>query len=1028
MGEPSGGIGAGSIVRQHHDPASVGVVEAVRRFGDRPYAIVRFPGAKRRIPVEQLELVPFSGEGPLDLLAEGRLTDPSRLRQVLAHVRLTGRLSEMIYSMEATSTDFHAHQFKPVLKLLGAPGGGLLIADEVGLGKTIEAGLIWTELRARYETRRLLVVCPKVLTRKWQIELSHKFGVDAQILDAQELLDLLSDETRMARGFAAISGLQGIRPPRGWDDGAPANTSASAKLARLLDERAAGDPIIDLLVIDEAHHLRNLETQSHRLGELLRPIAEHRVFLSATPIHLQDRDLFALLRLLDPDHFVAQWQFQAIVEANRPLVRARDLVLQRATTVEALQGELARAAAEPLLADSQQLRALREELASEPDPMAPARRAAIANRLEHVNLLANVVTRTRRREVEALRVVRQVHVEEVEYHPTERAVYDEITELVCDYALTLDANERFLLATPQRLLSSCLAAAVAHWRARLPDSGDEDEEVQAEDTASQDQQPLVMRIAECCRILPAASELEAVDTKFERFVAVLGDHLAAAPGEKVVVFSTFKPTLNYLARRLAQRGIACELMHGDVKEDRTELIERFAAPDGVSVLLSSEIGSEGIDLQFCRVVVNYDLPWNPMRVEQLIGRIDRLGQTAKTVSVWNLVHARTIDDRIYRRLYHRLQLCQSALGGFEEILGSKIRELTAALLAGNLTEEEQEGLIDQTALAFEQRRSIELKLEEEAASLLAHGDFILRSVREARDMHRWIAPSDLLTYIRDALNTVYPGCGVREMDDARCEITLTADAQDGYAMWATERSAPEPGRPAAGGLRPDSRQRGARDRRFGCRLRPVGTTRERALCAGRCRRDHARPLDVQSAPRPRGGRPSLRAACRCAAVRHRTIPCLRGRPAMGSAVPASGGYHHSPCDLGNPPSPRPQQRTLGRRQRASGLRDRRWCRLRPAWRGLRLAGCVAATAQREARRRGTSTSRCDRGLGHRSSRVRPGQADRGERPQLASRGSPSGHAAWRHLRRRSAGAARQRGRFRRKGTGLSRALPAESAR
>jgi superfamily II DNA or RNA helicase len=790
----AGCIVAGSVVRLIHDPAAIGGVERIISIGDRPYAVVRFPGAQRRIPVEQLELVPFSGEGPLDLLAAGRLTDPSRLRQVLAHVRLTGRLADMIYSMEATNTDFHAHQFKPVLKLLGSPGGGLLIADEVGLGKTIEAGLIWTELRARYDARRLLVVCPKVLTRKWQAELGTKFGVDAPILNAADLLALLSDQARVQRGFTAICGVQGIRPPRGWDDDEPPPASASAKLARLLEERAAGDPLIDLLVIDEAHHLRNLETQSHRLGELLRPVSEHRVFLSATPIHLQDRDLFALLRLLDPDSFAAQWQFQAVMEANRPLVRARDLVLRRGTTIQQLREELARAAAEPLLAESRQLRSLIDELDADSDPIAPARRAAIAGRLDHVNLLANIVTRTRRRDVEELRVVRDVEVARVEFHPIEREVYEAISLEVSAYARNLDANERFLMATPQRLLSSCLAAAVEHWRARLTDPGDEDDETLPDDAEGLDQQPLVARIALRCRALPNAAELEAVDSKFDRLIAVLRGYLASAPGEKVVVFSTFKPTLNYLARRLARSGIACELMHGDIKEDRSDLIARFASQDGAPVLLSSEIGSEGIDLQFSRVVINYDLPWNPMRVEQRIGRIDRLGQKSDKVSVLNFVHVRTIDERIYDRLYVRLDLCKSALGGFEEILGAQIRELTAALLTGELSEQQQAERIDQTALAFEQRRSIETQLEEEAASLLAHGDFILKSVRQARDLNRWISASDLISYIRDTLNLLHPGCGVRELEEERCEITLTGDAQDDYANWAEKRSLPDAGR------------------------------------------------------------------------------------------------------------------------------------------------------------------------------------------------------------------------------------------
>src|SRR5690606_10948814 len=109
---------------------------------------------------------------PLDMLESRRLGRPIDLRRTLTHVKLSGRLANVIYSMEATNTDFYAYQFKPVLKILESPSNGILIADEVGLGKTIEAGLIWTELRSRFDMRRLLVLCPAALREKWRRELS----------------------------------------------------------------------------------------------------------------------------------------------------------------------------------------------------------------------------------------------------------------------------------------------------------------------------------------------------------------------------------------------------------------------------------------------------------------------------------------------------------------------------------------------------------------------------------------------------------------------------------------------------------------------------------------------------------------------------------------------------------------------------------------------------------------------------------------------------------------------------------------
>ena len=127
---------------------------------------VQFPDGVRWIPEEQLEGNP-ARLSPLDMLETGKLGRPIDLRRTLTHVKLSGRLADVIYSMEATNTDFYAYQFKPVIKLLESPSNGILIADEVGLGKTIEAGLIWTELRSRFDMHRLLVLCPATLREKW---------------------------------------------------------------------------------------------------------------------------------------------------------------------------------------------------------------------------------------------------------------------------------------------------------------------------------------------------------------------------------------------------------------------------------------------------------------------------------------------------------------------------------------------------------------------------------------------------------------------------------------------------------------------------------------------------------------------------------------------------------------------------------------------------------------------------------------------------------------------------------------------
>ena len=164
----------GSHVRLKNDPSRSGVVENISDRGGRTTLSISFADGAKRIPFEQVELVPTKLEGAADLIQRGIVYPPKSLRKLISHVKLSGRLVDIFYSMENSNTTFFAHQFKPVIKMLNSPTDGLLVADEVGLGKTIEAGLVWTEIAARYQAKRLLVICPKVLCQKWQKELQNK--------------------------------------------------------------------------------------------------------------------------------------------------------------------------------------------------------------------------------------------------------------------------------------------------------------------------------------------------------------------------------------------------------------------------------------------------------------------------------------------------------------------------------------------------------------------------------------------------------------------------------------------------------------------------------------------------------------------------------------------------------------------------------------------------------------------------------------------------------------------------------------
>jgi superfamily II DNA or RNA helicase len=745
-------------VRVRDDPSKIGVAtEIVRETNGRTYRTVRLSdGQLRAILESRLEPMTDEPDAVADLAAV-RLSAPEDLGRLLTHIRLTGGLADLIYSMEATNTEFHAYQFKPVLKILNSASKGLLIADEVGLGKTIEAGLIWTELAARYDVQRLLVVCPKSLQEKWRVELRSKFRVYAQPLDAGELLTVLKEAETRGGDFAVVATLSGVRAPRGWDDADEPAKGKRAELARYLSDRAGGDPIFDMVVFDEAHHLRNPETAQHRTARQMVELADYKLMLSATPINLKSEDLRSILRLVEPDLFDRESIFNDLQTENEPIVAARECVLAPKTTLGEVSDAIAAISPGRLLKTDRRIDILREQLAADPTTDTPARRADIALRLEEMSMLGGIVNRTRRRDVAEIQVRRRAICRTWTMSEVERDFYDRASEAIRQYALDADLNELFLLSNSQRLLASCLPAAYRRWHEVLADldqEGDDDDEDDARSRKTPG--PLVATLARECQDPSGADVLQANDTKFRVLTKALAETWSASAKEKLIIFSSFRGTLDYLEGRLQKEGVPCLKMHGSVKRARGDILADFEDTAGHCVLLTSEIGGEGLDLQFCRILINYDLPWNPMRVEQRIGRIDRIGQQSPSVEVFSLVCEGTIEARVYSRLYERLNLIERTLGGFEPILGDLIRELEGRLIDPSLKPEEQDLELDRAATAAETRKRLEDDLEGQAAGLIAHSDMILQRIKRAHDKQRWIQPRELYEYVKGGLSAAFP--------------------------------------------------------------------------------------------------------------------------------------------------------------------------------------------------------------------------------------------------------------------------------
>jgi superfamily II DNA or RNA helicase len=755
----------GTEVRRIDNPGKQGATTgAVRKRGELSYYNIRWrDGTTDYVAEDQLELLSSAqSDDPYAVLESGRFGRAEDLRRSLTHVHLSGRLANLVYSMGVTNTEFFAHQYKPLLTLLESPADGLLIADEVGLGKTIEAGIIWTELRAREDMRRLLVVCPAMLREKWRDELKQRFGIDATIVNAGTLVEELRHSSSVGPAKAWISSYQALRPPKAWRSGADTDgkkPTARTLLANLLDENNTEDPLVDLVVFDEAHYMRNPESVAHTLGELLREVSHHRVLLSATPINLANDDLYYLLRLCDPEHFQFPSSFRDMIDANRPLVLARDAALRRTSGVDEIMQHVKAASESDLLRQSRQLASIIADPPTSEKLRSPEYRAELAASLERVNLLAHVVTRTRKRDVQIERPRREVKPEKVPMTDAERRFYTYVTEVTRDYAWRKGISDGFLLATPQRQVCSCPAAFARAWLGDakylvldladqvLEDSEESEDELELEEISSTLKEFLVANRPHDINV----DDLEKNDSKLTRLVEELQGYFGDNPSEKVILFTSFRATAQYLVGKLKAANMPSMLLWGNMQESKQDLINEFRERADLRVLVSTEVAAEGVDLQFCRLLINYDLPWNPMRVEQRIGRIDRLGQKAKVIYIWNLFYEETIDERILGRLLTRLKVFEQALGEPEPIIGETIQRLEYKLLTSKLTPAEEEAEIERARLALENVRLRQEDLEKNAAQMIAHGGLVLDRIDAARELSRRVTEADLIVYVRDFL-------------------------------------------------------------------------------------------------------------------------------------------------------------------------------------------------------------------------------------------------------------------------------------
>ena len=664
-------------------------------------------------------------------------------------LKLNQPFSDSLYAFRASRTEFAAYQFRPVLKFLNNPDQRILIADEVGLGKTIEACMIYLELKARLDISQILVVCPSRLRQKWQDELKNRFEENFKQLNSDGLRRLLNDyeRTEGTVPFRAIVGYETIRRQE------------------FIERMLKASFKLDMVIMDEAHYMRNQDTATHRAGTVVTDSADAVVFLTATPLHLGNQDLFNLLRLLSPGEY-QEWQmFSKIVQPNTHINQSVRLLAA---------GEVKRALTELQKVEQVQLRArftgnpiyrsVKQRLKS--GIVDREEKIRLQRDLMELNTLAQIFTRTRKREV-ASSAVRAAYSVVVTMTPEETLFYQTVLESVREELRDTNYGAiSFAVVMKERMAASCLGALREKYenghsslRTTSPMhiyyEASYQDDMRADSTDYLDDDTDVPEFTYDEKLRYLAQRVGQYDSKFEKLNDILQEILAERD-TKVLLFSTFRNTLSYLEDKLQQRGYSPGVIHGGVKiVDRQSVIDQFRSSPDSRILLSSEVGAEGLDFQFCGVLINYDLPWNPMQVEQRIGRLDRFGQLHERIRIYNFYLEDTIETRILHRLYSRIGIFTETVGDLEAILGEEIRKLSRKVLQSTLTNEEEQKIADEVADQIVHMRIEEDELESKADEFLGQDVILNQQVESTISSGRVIHANEVQATVQLFLKLVY---------------------------------------------------------------------------------------------------------------------------------------------------------------------------------------------------------------------------------------------------------------------------------
>ena len=723
-----------------------------QRKGKQMYKVLFYQSSNERDVLEKDLMEEIDLEDPFEKIGKGIYGSYRDFLQINTSFKIRNTNNSNISTLKASKTIFKPYQYKPLLKILNSSNHRLLVADEVGLGKTIEAGHIMLELKARRNMQTALIVCPKSLQSKWQNELQEKFGLSFKIYDS---ITAVSEDLKAGRIFGIVN-YEKIRKSEEIEN----------DFHDLIKNQNCK---IDLLVCDEAHRIRNASTLSHKGIQSVMSITKAALFLTATPIMIDRENLFNLLKLLDELEYGDYQIFENTMRVNEPFVKALnrlnkgDKLIDIANELRNTEVRTERCIGEEGGYRWSETKTIEERFKEIPlytmiidslinKPDTNETRVQLQFDISSLSKLNNIFSRTRKREVtqDWSQATRNTKTMIVKLNPEERMRFEEVIntyindnsyvdEWGCD---VMPQGKALGLVQKKRQIASSVYAYLNN----LED--------------------LQQGVDKYCNY---------PDAKLNKLLDILKE-VVNKHNKKLIVFSLFKKTLIYLEIRLRKEGIESAMIHGEIN-NRSEVLQEFRDNPKKKILLSSEVGSEGLDMQFCDALVNYDLPWNPMVVEQRIGRIDRFGQQSEVVNIYNLIVKDSIQEEIYTRLLNRIGIFKTSIGDLEAILdsslensgiGASFSELEKELYTTELTKEEREQKIENIAQAILREKKHAEELNDKLTNTLTNDIRFRTEIENILNRKQYITEKELISFVKKLIELALPTCQLIEVDKELC--------------------------------------------------------------------------------------------------------------------------------------------------------------------------------------------------------------------------------------------------------------------